>query len=367
MKTVKALLIAIISISITSVSLADSTVSTDIDLQCPNAEIFGSKMVKGVCWSCLMPLNVFKVVKIGAGRAPNDAYDGIPICSCKDQNDVPQLGFPASMWLPTRAYEVVKTPMCSPTLGGNIIGYDSAAVAADPSTNSMMDLGGRRASRGYDTSKKTRYHVHGIEFPIATIMGFVTEVRCMHDGWTKFDFTLAPTEFIPTWNDEELGLVMNAEAALFGNPMAQLSCGTDCVTGSEGYPIDKMYWCAGCWGLNYPMSGYISDPQNPVVDTSLLSTRYIHLNHRMGQLKDSVGDDAMCNPDNSYTIPKSQYRMNMIYPVNEADGSNPSSSSGSCCHEIGEHVFKWGLGRTVPGTGEDYVYLKYSYRDCCVF
>jgi len=38
----------------------------------------------------------------------------------------------------------------------------------------------------------------------------------------------------------------------------------------------------------------------------------------------------------------------------------------NCCHWIGESTFKWGEHRTIPGTGEDYVYLIWRYTECCL-
>jgi conjugal transfer pilus assembly protein TraU len=328
------------------------------DNLCPDGEVFSSKMMTSICWSCLLPMSVFSVIEIGPGKGPEDKYDGFPICTCTDGNGAISTGAAAGFWTPTRIYEIVKTPLCSPTLGGVIL-------SGDASDDGLINMEGRRPPLGVDITQKVKYHVHGFEFPIMAQMGFITDFNCLHDGWTKFDMTLAPTEFIPNWNDEELGLLLAAEAMIFGNELAQLACGTDCLASMVSEPINSMFWCAGCWGINYPMAGIITDPIDAIVDSSLLMSRYMALNHRLGALKDTVGEDAMCGGNYAYTIPKSQYRASMIFPVPEADDAG-ESAVGTCCHNMGENHLSWGLRRKIPGIGEDFLYLVYQYRDCCV-
>jgi conjugal transfer pilus assembly protein TraU len=113
------------------------------------------------------------------------------------------------------------------------------------------------------------------------------------------------------------------------------------------------------------MAGIITDPVDAIIDSSLLMSRYINLNHRLGSLKNSMGSDAMCGGNYAYTIPKSQYRASMIFPVPEADDAG-GSIIGTCCHNLGENHMMWGLRRKIPGTGEDFVYLNYKYSDCCI-
>jgi hypothetical protein len=55
----------------------------------------------------------------------------------------------------------------------------------------------------------------------------------------------------------------------------------------------------------------------------------------------------------------------MMFQVPEADESGDSVTV-TCCHNIEENEMIWGLGRKVPGVGKDFVYLGYSFRDCCV-
>ncbi len=55
-------------------------------------------------------------------------------------------------------------------------------------------------------------------------------------------------------------------------------------------------------------------------------------------------------------LPKSQYKMSMVFPVPEGTNS----------HYIGEHQGIWGAGKIIPGIGEDAVIMLYRWQDCCV-
>lgn len=355
-----------------------SSASYSYEATCPDAEILGRNLIDGVCWDCLLPMSLIGgVIDVGNGPLPNEASSDI-LCTCDDTLGIPRFGMVASLWLPNRIYEAVKTPFCSPTLSGTIIGGEGLEGLTGAG---LLDIGGFSESPEHDVTQTTRFHVHGIEFPLMTIIGMLANFNCLHGGAANMDIVLPPSEFLPNWNDEELSLLVAAESILFANPLAALACGADCIASSAGNPINSMFWCSGCWGLNVPLTGTIVAPKDNLIETSLSKSRYMAYNHRMGSLRGSVGDDAMCGDGSyEYTIPKDNYRTSMIYPVNESSGGGPTgqpgsgssnpdvgtSSTGECCHYLGESTMKWGLGRNMPGPGESHVYLMYQYSQCCI-
>lgn len=370
-------------------SLSAASWGQSFNVTCPNAEIFGSKMLTGVCWSCLLPIHVFGKVNVTGNKSPvPDGVDTKPVCACSDNNGVPMPGVTVSLWMPAKVIEVVKVPFCSPTLGGVILGSGNIDLSKVQglSGSGILDVGGHRFAGGYDERELSRYQVHAFDFPLMTIMGFLSNVNCLHGESPTIDLTLPPTEFLPNWNDAELGSLVAPESLLFGNPIAQASCGLDCVASSTGHPLSSMFWCAGCWGLNVPMDGNIVSPRDAVRETSLLASRYLEYNHRMGTLKKSYGSGALCGKGSyAWTIPKQQYRMSMLYPVPEAQEPLPGDaqnanhpggvhagsdvnkpSTGACCHYIGENTYKWGIGREIPGPGENMVYMLYQFHQCCL-
>jgi conjugal transfer pilus assembly protein TraU len=59
----------------------------------------------------------------------------------------------------------------------------------------------------------------------------------------KRDFDLAyMTEVDPLWNDDSLAFIINPEALLFGNPIAQTACVADSVAAAVYQPIDPLFW-----------------------------------------------------------------------------------------------------------------------------
>jgi hypothetical protein len=63
------------------------------------------------------------------------------------------------------------------------------------------------------------------------------------------------TELDPLWNADELSFILNPEAILFGNPIAQAACAADCVAATAGFPLNPLFWCGGCQGSLYPFTG----------------------------------------------------------------------------------------------------------------
>jgi conjugal transfer pilus assembly protein TraU len=94
----------------------------------------------------------------------------------------------------------------------------------------------------------------------------------------------------------------------------------------------------------------------------LLSARILAGLHRRGLNWKTYGEDALCGGDLYPMLPKQQYRLSTLFPLAEAD----SEDDGKCCHYIGETPFKWGEHRTIPGTGEDYLYMIWRFTDCCL-
>ena len=119
-----------------------------------------------------------------------------------------------------------------------------------------------------------------------------------------------------------------------------------------------MFWCAGCWGSLYPFTGNIPPNESPPRDSSLTATRAIAALHRRGLAQKTFGDAALCGGYIYPMIPKSQYKMSMLYPLAEA--------SGTCCHPLGLSTMLWGEWRNIPAVGEDFVYLLWRYTDCCL-
>ncbi len=344
---------------------------------CTNANVF-TKIMDQMCWSCMLP---FRMSGIGP-NAPEGAASSQLLCLCKDDNGVYKPpGVPLGYWSPRRLIETVKLPWCSPSLGGMRL------------QDTIVGLGERGKAGGSapDTDSGTNafYQYHYFSYPIMQMLSLFVVPECQRDQYVDFDI-LYLSEIDPTWNNPLLAFVLNPEAALFANPLAQIMCTVDCGLITSGIAKEQNYFCAGCDGTLYPFTGQVSGGGQPARNTSLVAQRVLASLHRKGLSKRTMGNDAMCEPQYAPMVPKSMYKLSAIHPLPEADGDamvtvperdsdgneilgddgEPKTKSvkAGCCHPLGDMVYKWRgvTGETIPGVGEDYVYMQFQYVDCCL-
>jgi conjugal transfer pilus assembly protein TraU len=331
-------------------------------LLCPDADFWGKKMLSGVCWSCLFPVRLLGFTILDDSNDLPDGATEQPLCACSGDQGIPSIGITGGAWLPARLIEVVRKPYCSPILGGASF------------NNGVRLWGGHKEVEG-DGTDKTYYNYHYWAFPLYAILQLFVQNNCNSGGLRNLDM-MYMSELDPTWNVDELAFFMNPEAVIFANPLAVAACVVDCATITVSQPITSLFWCAGCWGNLYPFTGNIASDASAPRDTSLLTARVLASLHRKALAHKTYGDDALCGGQIYPMIPKQQYKLSTLFPLAEADSERIESSDASgiihskildkCCHWIGESPFKWGEHRTIPGTGEDYVYLIWRYTECCL-
>lgn len=366
-------------------ALARSAPAGNIDLsqlQCPNVNILGADLITGICWSCLFPIKVAGISLFGGGDdAPSDAASN-PVCACGGdltKGRLPRVGFTLGLWQPARIIEVVRRPYCFPAMFGTQMA-DTAATAGGKYT-----IGGTTAHTPVpDSVNSGFYNWHYYVFPLLAVLEVMNVPDCNPDGYVDFDLAVMGEAF-PNWYDSELALLLNPEAVLFGNPVALTAYPTDCSAATTREPLDRAFWVAGCWGSLYPFTGFFTPNDSPVRGSSLLATRSLALLSRLSLIKRTVGNDAACDAQFMPILKKSQYKMQMLFPVPEtsggsdAPGEEDTSAGGQqvteqanpsrytqCCHPIGQSTLAWGEWRVRPGTGEDFVYLLWQWTDCCM-
>jgi len=338
------------------------------ELMCPDARIWGSALVSSICWSCLFPIRLMGALQMGEGNIPPNAADDA-VCLCDGNGGVPDVGFVLGMWSPMALVELVRKPYCSPSIGGATI------------RESFRSWGMKDGSDGGSSSNQF-LNFHYFSFPLYQILELLLAPECNAGGFSDFDL-LYMSEIDPTWSEDELAVFTQPEVAVASNPVLQATCPVDCAAATFSGPVDRMWWCAGCWGNLYPFTGNVPSGGSPPRVSSLLATRALAALHRRGQAWRTTGDDVVCGGDIYPMIPKAQYRMSMMFPIPEADNAirrpTPSASAGTgnpqiddyewtqkCCHNIGVPTMLWGEWRNIPATGEDFVYLLWRWSDCCV-
>ena len=139
--------------------------------------------------------------------------------------------------------------------------------------------------------------------------------------------------------------------------MAQAACAADCLAASVGFSQDLLFWCGGCQGSLYPFTGTISAHVGGVQASLLATERMIAKLHREGLLWGYVGEQGFCDKYPMPIIKKTQYKTQMVYPI-------PSTVKG--CHPLGRSEALWAMGKEYPYQGEDFDYLIWRKRSCCL-
>lgn len=226
----------------------------------------------------------------------------------------------------------------------------------------MVNLGGfsiNLGKTGMGTARKDDkqvngafYHVHWYKYPLTYWLNIITSAGCLEGGDMDIAYL---SEIDPTWVDSSLTTILNPEAILFANPIAQGACAADALASAFHMPLDVLFWCGGSHGSLYPFNGQVSNESSPLQSSVLVSERMAFKLHRQGQIMESIGKDkAVCYEYPSPIIPKERWRYQMvnIYP-----------DSGQC-HPLGRSVMRWEAGKNPPNTRKNYGYLMWRKRNC---
>jgi len=296
--------------------------------------------ITDICWSCIFPMSIggTKVATFDQEDTPNPG--GNPLCACPPARVGLKMGF----WEPARLVEVTRTPYCFMTL--NALELDMGIAAPR----------GHRA-HGNEHASHSFYQVHWYMNPILYWLEVLYDDACLESG----DFDIAYiTEVDPLWDDSELAFILNPDVALFANPAAQAVCAADCVAASAGFPLNTLFWCAGCQGPMYPLTGHVGAHVGGVQASALLVQRMTNKLHRELLMWAGAGDEGLCGFYPQVLMDKQNYKLQMLYPV-----PNTAKIAGRCCQPYGRTTAVWGAGKEFPVAGEDFVYQVFRKRNCC--
>jgi conjugal transfer pilus assembly protein TraU len=289
--------------------------------------------ITDVCWDCLFPITVAGVKLSGTRGQPDTKTSKDILCACPRPGiPVPVPGIPIGFWEPARLVDVTKSPMCMVNLGGISLGTT--------------------AQKGFkEDGENAFFHVHWYIYPVLYWLEILMDFACMETSSVDIAYM---TEFDPFWGNDVKTSILNPETLLFANPIAQAACVADCITSSCGLSNNLMFWCAGCQGGIYPFSGTTSYHNGGVGTSALIASKFMAKMHRQLMLWGYYGTEGLCGKYPMPVIKKSQYRMQMTYPQR------------SKCHRIGETEVLWQAGKEYPVWGEDFGFLIWRKRDCCL-
>lgn len=367
-------------------------------LGCNSYSVFDT-MFDDVCWSGIMPIR-FAGATMFKGKAPvpQDATKKV-VCACGGdvtKGQLPKIGFTVGMWMPSKIIDVARRPYCFPSLNGMTWNVSSIDLL-----NSGSNLG-----RGDRAEAFANWNLYGA--PFIYMLHLLDDGACPPDGIMDFDL-ITFSELFPTHNDVigQYTTFLNPEMALFANATALIAMPYDAVMSTLGNPVNELFWVMGAWGMTYPITGFdgTGNMVDPVRFTSLVAARGLALVHRLGMLRETIGDNALCERPIRLILRKDAFRWQMLAPSPENRGYDPSNpttgssqggsggmalkdapvnppldvppSSGTvrmvnpptkgrtCNHPTGASTFGWGMWRDVPATGEDHSYMLFQWTDCC--
>lgn len=294
--------------------------------------------ITDICWECLFPITIgsFEIID---GANPDTDNPDLPVCLC-NKGGLPVPGIAGGFWEPVRLVDVTKRPYCFPSLGGLKMDIGIKVGTGDAARSNGKGGGS--------------WHVHWYIYPLIYWLNLLTDFICLENA----DFDVAYiTELDPLWQDDALTFILNPEAILFGNPIAQAACAADCSAATSGKPIDSLFWCGGCQGGMYPLNGRIQAHIGSVQSALLAAERMTYKLHRELVEWGTSGNsnDQICNKYPMPMLKKSQYRSQLVVPV-------PSD-----CYPFGRSTTLYEAGKEIPISGEDFGFLIWRKRNCCIF
>lgn len=303
-----------------------------------------------VAWECMLPIKIAGVPVIVGQNPAEDVPDNTstPVCVCM-MGAVPTPGLPVSYWEPARIIETVKDPFCFPTLGMGL---------PNPFGSGMLSGSHERISAG-NAAQNTFGQAHIYTFPLKEILGSILSGSC---ATTNSDLAggfgvQSITEVDPLWNNDILTAFTYPESFLFANPVAAFTCIADAVAANLGMPLDPLFWCAGSWGIVYPLTGNTFSGDQLSANAELAARAWYRLG-KIGMLWDSAIDPTLC-----LTLPtpvwiKSHYKLQIMKPV-----------PGRQCIPVGRSSLIWGFGKNAQFSGmtDQFSWVLFRKKACCAW
>lgn len=304
--------------------------------------------ITDVAWDAIFPIRIGGYTIKGSGSEPRNATDDdgldTPICTCGSAGNGFYLGLDVMFNEPVSIIESRKTPWYSVTLGAQL----SDAQKMTP------NAGGIRTG-GIDTDhvKSMGFaNTTWMGFPFLSVLGLFTDVKCISKGTVNLMYM---SEIIQDDNDGVFNSILGADAFLFANPVAILSCvPNDGIVSQITTPYDFDFWCS--WGTVYPLTNHKSTPNYSTANAAI-AAKMIFKRHRELLQYDHTID--RCQPTVMPIWRKSAYRLQIARPVR-----------GSQTFPIGRSEVLWASMKNPPygskgNPGDEFAFVLFQKKRCC--
>ncbi len=296
--------------------------------------------INDINWECLFPITMGSLELISNRTGLKDTTNpDSPVCICP-KGGMPVPGIVGGFWEPARLVDISAEPYCFVNLGGLEIdmGFKRSQGARPKAASSQMST----------------WYVHYYIYPVIALLELFTDFICLQES--NFD-PLWISEVDASSTDDELSMIIHPEAFLFNNLVSQAACSADCVSSSTNNdPLDSLFWCAGCQGSMYPMNGNVNAHIGGVQASLNATEKMTAKLHRQGMAHETANEDVnkICTKHLALKIRKSHYRYQMV---------NPDSSK---CAPFGKSTSFFESKKEVPVVGEDFGFLLWRKRGCCI-
>ena len=303
--------------------------------------------LSAVCWSCIFPITFGASTLIDNDQLGGD-NPGSLLCAC---GQPPKIGFAVGFFEPVRVVEITRTPYCFSSLGGLQL------YPGIPARQPGMRTGSSGSGDSRGTASFAFYQAHWYVNPILHWLEVLLDFDCLERaGWDLAYLS----ELDPTWEDDQLAAILHPEMLLTANLAGVAACAADCIAATSGWPLEELWWCAGCGGPLYPLTGNIAAHVSGRQSSALLAARMVQKMHRQFATHYRDGKRGLCSAGwYAARLRKKAYKMAMIHPRPQA------KQHGRCCQPLGSSPEYWAQQAEWPITGEDFAYLLFRKRDCC--
>ncbi|MBW6487546.1 TraU family protein [Sulfurimonas sp.] len=268
------------------------------------------------------------------------------LCSCQlGDTGLQKAGFELSFYEPIALIDVTATPWNFPSIGLSL-------------SNSLgRKQGTTRSSKSGATAFR---YTHFIIYPIFSIINLATDFVCF-ERLSALTFGYM-AEINPAHNNDTIASFLNPHKLLFA--LASPSCVLDCAASTTHESMNSLYFCAGCWEPLSTNTGWTSGDQ-PVTEAGTLATRLLDNMHATFALtktsnasfssttSNAILKNSMCKETYFPLVLKTQYRLQLAYPVNWD------------AKRIGAMRVDWADYKLGKDKSEDLVFWVWRKRDQC--
>ena len=311
--------------------------SLSLFARCSPSGTLGIDIIGDIDFNGVLPIKIAGIPIIKGSIPDMQGAVSSPICVCPAPP--PKfffLGITVSFFEPSRLIEVVRDPFCFP-----LMGFELPKIM--------------RTSKGTkgegEARQRTFKQAHYYYFPLFALLELMEDFICL----AKNSFDIAyMSEIDPMWNNDSLSFIIQPEALLFANPISHFICFADSIASQMDRPIDMLFWCKGAWGTTYPLTGNTAT-KSYVEDGASIAGNLIYSLHRKGLLWAGYGNLGLCSYYYAPIWRKSAYRLQLVNPV-----AHPKAMT------IGKAGIQWTYMKNPPTKGDNFGYLLFRKRDCCV-